>query len=190
MFSFTRASALVLVSVIAFAASAQNFGGRPGRGGGGGWGGGGHWPGPGNGGGGPGHGGGRPGRPNPPPPARTDVNRFYTGHSHFYTLNAQEGFNAGFRFEGLAFQTSTYQFAGSVPLFRCFTGTTHFISNDGNCEGRVQEGLLGFFAQRPTRQMPREVVRCYNGQSHLITLDRNECYQNRYYVEHVLGYTF
>jgi hypothetical protein len=31
-----------------------------------------------------------------------------------------------------------------VPLYRCFTGTTHFVSHDPGCNGRKTEELLGY----------------------------------------------
>ena len=175
MFRFLALAFLVMTSAASFARGHGGPGhGGPGHGGPG-WG------------GGPGHGG--PGWGNGPE-QRVSVYRFFTGRSHFWTTNAYEGQNAGFHFDFLAFWTSPRPFPGAVAIYRCFTGVSHFISTDGRCENQIYEGNFGFISNRPTRMMPRELVRCFNGYSHLITLDRNECLRNRYGIEFILGYTY
>jgi hypothetical protein len=34
--------------------------------------------------------------------------------------------------------------SGLVALYRCYTGTDHFVSLDANCEGATDEALLGY----------------------------------------------
>lgn len=130
-----------------------------------------------------------PGRPNNPGYGQLlPIYRSFTGQSHFWSLDPNEGARAGFHFEGVGFQTFANQGYNTAPIFRCFTGATHFISRDAFCEGQRQEGGLGFVAQAPSPQTPNALTRCYNGRSHLITANVQECYNAGYGVEGVLGY--
>ena len=135
----------------------------------------------------------RPPRPRPRPPGGggdrlTDIHRFFTGFSHFWTLNMWEGQNAGFNYEGVGFRTFSNPGPGRQQVFRCYTGQTHFMSVDGNCEGQRFEGGMGFVARNPGGRARQELVRCYNGRSHLVTTNRWECHNAGYHVEGVLGY--
>ena len=42
---------------------------------------------------------------------------------------------------GYAFSSAQ---AGTVPLYRCYTGSDHFVSTDASCEGQHTEQLLGY----------------------------------------------
>lgn len=119
-----------------------------------------------------------------------NVYRFFNGQDHFLTIDENEGYRAGYRSEGVAFQTFARRERGLVPLFRCYVPQTgdHFASRDYGCEGYVQEGILGHIAIEPDRWTPREIVRCFNGRDHLITTNPRECRANRYRIEGVLGY--
>lgn len=117
------------------------------------------------------------------------IHRFYTGAAHFWTLSQSEGAQAGFRYEGVGFQTFVRADWGRQEIFRCYTGRTHFVSTLPNCEGQRSEGSLGFVSQQPNQRAPRELVRCYRGGvGHLITTNRNECINAGYGIESVLGF--
>ena len=62
---------------------------------------------------------------------------------------------------------------GRVPVFRCYTGVDHFLTNDPACEGATFERLLGYAASTPSSAMPRPLTRCYNRavRAHLHWLD-------------------
>jgi len=128
-----------------------------------------------------------PQQPNFPQPL-VPVYRSNTGHSHFWSLDAYEGQRAGFLQEGIGFYTFANAGYGMAPIFRCFTGGAHFISRDAYCEGQRQEGTLGNVALNPSPQAPKVLSRCFNGLSHLITTNVQECYQNGYQVEGQLGF--
>jgi len=133
----------------------------------------------------------RPGRPGEDERGYLrNVYRFFNGKDHFLTVDENEGYRAGYRGEGIAFQTFARRERGLVPLFRCYTPQSgdHFASQDFGCEGNTQEGILGYVAAESDRWAPREVVRCYNGRDHLITTNPRECQMNRYRIEGVLGY--
>jgi hypothetical protein len=72
---------------------------------------------------------------------------------------------------------------------RCRTssGGHHFLSTDGNCEGQIIEGPLGFVGT--TQQAGTyELVRCRSAADHLTTLDRAECDAAGYSVEGPQGF--
>ena len=56
------------------------------------------------------------------------------------------------RQDGLHFPTA--------PLYRCYTGTHHFISRDAACEGAAAEGVLGWVALSPGWETLRALRRC------------------------------
>jgi hypothetical protein len=131
--------------------------------------------------GGPGNGGGWQG-------GFVQVHRFFTGRDHLYTTNIYEGQQFGFQYDGVGFNLAQNAGPNLAPVFRCFTGSSHFVSRDGNCEGQRNEGLLGFVSASPSPQMPTALTRCFNGISHLITTNAQECYQAGYHVEGTLGF--
>ena len=51
---------------------------------------------------------------------------------------------------------------GRRALYRCYSGADHFISPDAGCEGRTQEGLLGYADGQRTSAAPRALSRCHN----------------------------
>jgi hypothetical protein len=135
-----------------------------------------------------------PGLPPPPPPGPaplTSVHRFVGNQDHLMTIDPNEGYRAGFRYEGIAFQTFSFPTAGvpKAPLFRCFVyGRAHFVSRDPNCEGFIQEGTLGYVAVQPSYEAGRELVRCSGPVDRLATGNVQECYNAGYRIEGVLGY--
>ena len=48
-----------------------------------------------------------------------------------------------------------------MALYRCLAGE-HFFSTDPNCEGQVQEGLLGYMSDTRTSAMARPLSRCFH----------------------------
>jgi hypothetical protein len=132
----------------------------------------------------------RPG-PGPGPVPMTSVYRFLGNQDHLMTLDPNEGYRAGYRYEGIAFQTFSFPTAGvpKAPIYRCYVyGSAHFVSRDPNCEGQIQEGSLGYVAVQPSYEAQRELVRCTGGADHLATGNVQECYNAGYRIEGVLGY--
>ena len=52
--------------------------------------------------------------------------------------------------------------ADRLPVYRCYTGVGHLMTNDPGCEGTTYERLLGYAAASPSSAMPRRLTRCYN----------------------------
>ena len=50
----------------------------------------------------------------------------------------------GYRYEGIGFYVLASSLGETTPLFRCYTGGSHFVSLDSNCEGFRNEGRYGF----------------------------------------------
>lgn len=90
---------------------------------------------------------------NPIVPAATEIIlqsnfRFYNSVSgeHFVTSNYNEGVNAGFTYEGVAFRSivQSATVSNAIQIYRCYINRSkHFVSIDSNCEGHIQEGGLG-----------------------------------------------
>lgn len=131
-------------------------------------------------------------QPGPGQGQTMDIHRFFTGGAHFWSLNLQEGINAGFRYEGVAFRTLVQGQPGTHQIFRCYNGATHFISRDMYCEGGRQEGGMGFVFSQRNPQARTEIIRCRKDIGgrfiHLVTGDARECYNNGYMVEGPLGW--
>lgn len=123
------------------------------------------------------------------PGGEINVYRLFNGRDHMLSLDPTEAQGLGYHSEGVVFRSFPQPDIDSVELFRCSApGGGHFASLDPSCEGQNQEGSLGFLDNRQSRAAHREVVRCNNGSDHLITMNRNECYRNRYRIEAILGY--
>ena len=90
---------------------------------------------------------------NPIVPAATEIIlqsnfRFYNSVSgeHFVTSIYNEGVNAGFTYEGVAFRSivQSATVSNAIQIYRCYINRSkHFVSIDSNCEGHIQEGGLG-----------------------------------------------
>jgi hypothetical protein len=52
-----------------------------------------------------------------------------------------------------------------LPVFRCFTGVDHIVSNNLSCEGQTPEGQLGYASTVRTSATPRPLSRCLNTKS-------------------------
>lgn len=93
-----------------------------------------------------------------------------------------------FNFSGIVF--SVYTDPSMVPLYRCYTGATHFISTDVNCEGLRQEGILGYAS--PKQTSANTPLHRFNNPStgaHLITVNYNEGARlSGFHYEGILAY--
>ncbi len=146
------------------------------------------YPGHGGGHGGGHHGGGHGGGHNPGIERMVDVHRFFNGRDQLLTLNINEGYQVQYNYLG-SFRTFAQNRPSRKPIFRCYIYLqSHFASNDYNCEGFINEGILGYAEQNPTHKARRQVVRCYNGATHFVSTDQWECQRAGYWVEGPLGY--
>ena len=131
----------------------------------------------------------------PPNPGYTTqpMYRFYnpTTSEHFFTATLQEGLHApSFRYEGIGFNfLAGAGMPGTIPIYRCYNGSKHFISLDPNCEGTRLEGTYGSLYSNEVAGT-RPIYRTYNFQlgDHLETPNINESFANTYSLEFILGY--
>jgi len=97
---------------------------------------------------------GEPTTPEPTPeptPERTAIHRLFSQPygDHLYGTNPDEDAAGGYVLEAQNyFYLSAATAAGHVPLYRCFTASTHdhFLSTMQSCEGATNEGMLGYIA--------------------------------------------
>lgn len=65
-----------------------------------------------------------------------------------------------------------------IPLYRCRANilNTHFASTRQNCEGHINEGILGYLSEKSTGQTPQAIYRCYSTMivRHLLTTNPNQ----------------
>lgn len=119
--------------------------------------------------------------------------RFYdpTTAQHLFTASEAEGeATPGFTSEGIGFDfLSGIGMPGTVPIYRCFTGTGHFISTASDCEGFTSEGAYGsLYSSSVSGSAPLyRFLNPLNG-DHLETLNLGEGLANSYQLEFVLGY--
>ena len=132
-----------------------------------------------------------------PPTLLTQNNfRFYNSRSgeHFITSNYNEGINAHYIYEGIAFKSfdATSSVENTKLIFRCYVTAAgkHFVSSDVNCEGFSQEGALGkIYSSQIAGASP--LYRFYNSlnRDHLITVNLLEGNSaSGYVLEGLLGY--
>lgn len=124
--------------------------------------------------------------------ASIPVFRFFKAGNYLMTLNVTEGFNAGYSPEGVGFVVFANSKPESMrPIYRCFTGHHHFISNQAHCEGTTGEGLLGYLLKNPGPNTA-PVYRFYKAETnqHLITTNVSEALQNNFVQEMILGHTY
>jgi hypothetical protein len=117
--------------------------------------------------------------------------RAYNGGIGDHLLSQEIGEGAPFWGpEGPAFKLFPTPTADAAPLFRCswIGGSHHFTSNDPNCEGYTNEGLLGWVTQTPKPGL-LPLVRCFNGAAdHVTTLDPGECVRAGFGIEGPQGF--
>lgn len=134
--------------------------------------------------------------PPPPPPApEVDKVAIYrakngTVGDHLQGLIKGEG-APHWVYEGISFWLSKTPLEGTAPLYRCLRQGHHFLSNQVDCEGNVNEGLLGFTFQKE-RKGAELVYACrdpktFDGGS---TLTPRECTDAGYQVVGTQGYAF
>lgn len=117
--------------------------------------------------------------------------RFYKSSQHFMTTSYAEAASAGFAFETTGFHAFPAGGSGYTALYRCFntSNSDHFISTAQNCEGKAQEGVIGYAA---TSQVSGTVplYRFYRASTkdHLITTNYSEGTNGNYASEGLLGY--
>ena len=95
--------------------------------------------------------------------AQYDVYRFVGHGSHFFTTSASEALNSGFAVEGVSFRTFANFFPGSLPVYGCLAGTSHFLSNRVTCEGSRNVGFVGYVFAEWTAAGQTPLYRSYNG---------------------------
>ena len=128
---------------------------------------------------------------------RQNVYRSYSDGSgdHLYSLDANEGPNAGYRAEGTAFRTYRNQVDGTVPLYRFSLGSDHFYTTSENGEGCacIAEGHVGYVATSGNVCGAAAIHRLYSGGAgdHFYTTsaDESDFAQTVGYVyEFIAGY--
>jgi len=118
--------------------------------------------------------------------------RFFNGKDHFLTASFSEGINAGYGFEGTAFNVYSSNIDGAMaPIQRCYVNASgdHFVSRDSNCEGQRLEGVYGFISTY-SRPGFAALYRFYHTATgdHLTTTNYAEGVNTGYSLEGVLGY--
>lgn len=118
--------------------------------------------------------------------------RFFNGKDHFVTASYNEGSNAGYVFEGTAFNVYASNVDGGMaPIHRCYSVATgdHFIARDSTCEGQQIEGVYGYISTY-SRPGFMAVYRFYHTATgdHLTTTNYAEGINTGYSLEGVLGY--
>jgi hypothetical protein len=101
------------------------------------------------------------------------IYRFYkreTGE-HFYTAATAEGLDGGYAYEGIGFYVLAEPVGGAVPIYRCYTGSLHFISRAADCEGNGRpEGVYGYLYASPEMgAVPLKRFYCPSNGDHLET---------------------
>jgi hypothetical protein len=123
--------------------------------------------------------------------SKIPVYRFYKYPHHFMTLSYTEGASASYGFETTGFHLFPSGGTGYLALYRCFNSANgdHFVSSQSNCEGKNQEGVLGYAA---TQSGPGLVplYRFYRSSTgdHLITVNYSEGTSGGYASEGGLGF--
>lgn len=130
--------------------------------------------------------------PGQSPTNMVPVFRFYHSPQHFLTRSYSEGAGvSGWAFETTAFHLFPVYEPGMVPLYRCYNpvGNDHFMSTQSNCEGRNNEGVMGF-AKTTSGPGLYPLYRFYRSNivDHLMTINYSEGANNGYADEGVLGY--
>lgn len=118
------------------------------------------------------------------------VFRFYNKRQHFITLTYHEGAKAGYTFEGTGFHVRPTGGSDYKPLYRCFDRTSggHSISNQRDCEGLANEGLIGFAEQNGGKNLT-PLHRFHSAaRDWLVTVDYDEGARNGFSYEGILGY--
>ena len=118
------------------------------------------------------------------------VLRFYMPNTgeHFMTKSLAEGCGAGFKFEGAKFKLSKVEGENMKPLYRCYTGTHHFVSDRSDCEGHRPEGLYGFASKTQVAGSMALHRGHHSSGDSLVTTDKSEIEIAGYGYQGILGY--
>ena len=132
-------------------------------------------------------------------PANTNIYEFaFSGGRHFDTLNYQEGINAGFSFQRIAWRSTEDAGDLTTLLYRCVVpnrgGQDHFVSLDPNCEGQLHEGNYGYAFKAPRAGL----VPLYRWYAHPNGFSENDHWITQagsglppsYGLEGILGYVY
>ncbi|MEA2840912.1 MAG: hypothetical protein QOF41_2242 [Methylobacteriaceae bacterium] len=102
------------------------------------------------------------------------IYRFYNRQTgeHFYTVGTAEGLNGGYAYEGIGFYVLAEPMGGTVPIYRCYNGSMHFMSRADDCEGNGRlEGLYGHLYASPDEGgLPLKRFFCPSNGDHLETI--------------------
>ncbi|MBC3920328.1 hypothetical protein H8L32_22885 [Undibacterium sp. CY18W] len=134
------------------------------------------------------------------PPQGTPIFEFaFSGGRHFNTLNYQEGINAGFSPQNIAWHSTESSGALTTLLYRCVVpnggGQDHFASQDPNCEGQLNEGNFGYVFKAPRLGL----VPLYRYYAHPNGFSQNDHWINKatqnlmpteYGLEGIIGYVY
>ena len=118
------------------------------------------------------------------------VLRFYmpTTGEHFMTKSLSEGCGAGYKFEGAKFKLSKVEGENMKPLYRCYTGSHHFVSDRSDCEGHRGEGLYGYASKTQVAGSMALHRGYHSSGDSLVTTDKSEIENARYGYQGILGY--
>lgn len=119
------------------------------------------------------------------------VYRFFKSPKHLMTTSYTEAASAGYSFETTGFHLFPGGGAGYLPLYRCRNSSSgaHFVSIQSNCEGKTQEGVLGFASTQPGSNLV-PLYRFYRSTTsdYLVTVNYGEGTAGGYTYEGGLGY--
>lgn len=119
------------------------------------------------------------------------IYRFYKSPRHFLSTSFTEGAAAGYAFETTGFHLFPAASSGDLPLYRCRNSSSgaHFVSTQSSCEGKTQEGILGYGSSQPGPNLV-QLHRFFRSTTndYLITVNYSEGANNGYAYEGGLGY--
>ncbi|MNK06293.1 hypothetical protein D3C87_241870 [compost metagenome] len=123
------------------------------------------------------------------PDVLVPVYRSANSGSYIFTLNPREGVRKGYSYEGVAFYLHQQSAANRVALYRCIEKKTYFVSTDQNCKGQTRDVVLGHAEVSMSQNAQKTIYSCSNDKAQLVTLNNQECLNNGFKVDGILGYT-
>lgn len=120
------------------------------------------------------------------------VYRSNNGSDYFFSTVAVEGPRAGYYPEEARFGLLPFGTPGTKALYRCAVtskGTSHFLSTDSQCEGRIVEGALGGLSATPGDGLvPLNRYMRPSNNSHIVLVPGDTMNMNGWVFEATLGY--